>query len=202
MADELREGAGPGHRGVAARSAGARGRALRHGRSPTRVCSTRPACACLQRGRRPDGSNVRNLPHLAAAAVAFGFPREKAVAAHDARARETPRRRGPGRLARARQGRDVHPDRRRHPGHALARRRRVPGRPRAGPDRQAEAAVREVSEPATPAGRPWRPRGRTPRLPRRSGSAPLSSSPPRSPPGRRPIRRSWRARESSSPRRR
>ncbi|HYX22007.1 MAG TPA: amidohydrolase family protein [Thermoanaerobaculia bacterium] len=28
-----------------------------------------------------DGSNVRNLPHLAATAVTFGFPREKAVAA-------------------------------------------------------------------------------------------------------------------------
>jgi imidazolonepropionase-like amidohydrolase len=28
-----------------------------------------------------DGSNVRNLPHLAAASVAFGFPREKALAA-------------------------------------------------------------------------------------------------------------------------
>ncbi|HEY1249910.1 MAG TPA: amidohydrolase family protein [Thermoanaerobaculia bacterium] len=28
-----------------------------------------------------DGSNVRNLPHLAAASVAFGFPRDKAVAA-------------------------------------------------------------------------------------------------------------------------
>jgi imidazolonepropionase-like amidohydrolase len=28
-----------------------------------------------------DGSNVRNLPHLAAVSVAFGFPREKAVAA-------------------------------------------------------------------------------------------------------------------------
>ena len=28
-----------------------------------------------------DGSNVRNLPHLAATAVTFGFPREKAIAA-------------------------------------------------------------------------------------------------------------------------
>src|SRR5262249_22105980 len=28
-----------------------------------------------------DGSNVRNLPHLAATAVTFGFPRDKAVAA-------------------------------------------------------------------------------------------------------------------------
>jgi imidazolonepropionase-like amidohydrolase len=32
-------------------------------------------------GGGSDSSNVRNLPHLAAAAVAFGFPREKAVAA-------------------------------------------------------------------------------------------------------------------------
>lgn len=32
-------------------------------------------------GGGSDSSNVRNLPHLAAAAVAFGFPREKALAA-------------------------------------------------------------------------------------------------------------------------
>ncbi len=32
-------------------------------------------------GGGTDGTNVRNLPHLAAVAVAFGFPREKAVAA-------------------------------------------------------------------------------------------------------------------------
>ena len=76
------------------------------------------------------------------------FPREKAVAAITLEPARILGRRGPRRLARAGQGRDPDRDRRRHPGPADARRRRVPPGDGARPDRQAENTVGELPKAA------------------------------------------------------
>ena len=82
-----------------------------------------------------DSSNVRNLPHLAATAVTFGFPRDAAVAAMTWSRRSSSRGGSRG-LARGGQGRDLPRDRRGPSRPSLARGRRVPRRPRSRPDGQ------------------------------------------------------------------
>ena len=98
--------------------------------------------------RAPTASSARNLPHQAAAAVAFGFPREKAVEAMTLEPARILGRRRPRRLPGARQGRHAHRHRRRHPGPAHERPRRLARRPPPRPDRQAETPVRALPQPS------------------------------------------------------